>query len=415
MRRLLSSAASAAMHAQPAPRRVLIVGGGLTGSSLAAQLPRELLRRATVLEKSGSPGRVAVSLPRGAAKGSAAADLGAQYFTAYDARSAAELEALEARGIVARMPRDSISGARAGSDAHAHYVARSGGTARVVDDHFMRSAEEAGASVRRHTRLEALFKERGRWRAVLAPGEKGGAAAAAPAAEDDLFFDAVVLTIPAPQVLQLGGDVPAALAASGAAARLASVAYSSRLVLALYLPPSAAALWAACPWVGRFVARDEPGGAVVRYLSFESRKRRLGGDEDGEGGEGGGGDARAGEDCIAFVAHSTVEFGALHENTPDFQAALAPQLVEAACAALAHAAGLPALPAAPVETRLHRWKYSQVVPSSEIKGGEGDEAGAIAVSTEPLLILAGDYVTTSNLAGCLRSAAAAAALIGPSP
>ena len=402
---------------------LLVVGGGLTGFSIAAALPAALQARAALWEKSASPGRLAVSRARGAAA-PAVCDLGAQYFSAVDARSAAALAELEASGLVARLPPAAVDGARAGHDSVAHYAAV-GGTASVVDAHLAPRAAAGGLQVRRNTRLTSLTAE------VLAEGAEGPGGVVWRAADEaggSALFRAVALTVPAPQALQLGGDVQAVLAASGLAPPLRGVTYSSRLAVALHFArESAPALEAALPWAGRFVDRGAPGGAVVRYLSNESRKRGL----TVPGGA---------SYCPAFIAHSTVEYGALHENTADYAQALGPELVASACAALEAAIGAP-LAHAPIETRVHRWKYSQVTRG--VSGPDLEEAAAAAASAaaaggeagasvrvqdggaavrvdgvalaggmrSPPLVIAGDYMTASHFAGCLRSAEAARALL----
>jgi hypothetical protein len=440
-----------AAGAPPAPLRdLLIVGGGLTGMALAASLPPALQARSALLEKSNSPGRFSSNRARGAAA-PAVADIGAQYFSSLDSRSGAALLALEAAGLVARMPPGAVLGARGDHEARAHYAAQRG-AASVVDEGFAAPAQAAGVAVQRSTRLASL-------EAVAGPS---GAGAAVWRATDEFggaaLFRACVIAVPAPQALQLGGDVQRVLARAGLAAPLGAVRFSTRLAVALYFAPEARAfLEAALPWLGRYVGRDEPGGGVLRYLSFESRKRRLGA---------GAGPAAAAEARVAadgpvadaagagaaFVAHTSIEFGAQHELTPDPQRALGAELVASTCAALAHAAGLAAgaeLPFAPVEFRIHRWKYSQMVdgvPSGALEaaaaasaaegagvavsvadggaafavsgvpcgsgggggGGGGDEGGASVRS--PPLIVCGDWLVASNFAGSLRSAEAARAL-----
>ena len=450
--------------AAPAPLQdLLVVGGGLTGFALAAALPRALQARSVVADKSNSPGRLTVNRARGAAAPSVC-DLGAQYFTAYDARSAAMLAELEAAALVARMPAGAVRGARGNHEARAHFVATRG-TAAVVDAHLLPRAAAGGATVRRGVRIAALEV------VAAPPGESAGGGAAVWRATDEAggaaLFRACALALPAPQVLQLGGDAPRVLAVSGLAPLLGAVAFSARFAVALYFAAESRDFFeAALPWpeLGRFVGRDEPGGDMLRYIAFESRKRQVGTGAGAGAGAGANASAGAAEaqaslslsplaeaaDTEAagrfpsFIVHSTVEFGALHTDAPDFQKVLGPGLVAAACAALARAAGLApgaALPHAPVETRVHRWKYSQMtagVPAGALEAAAGaaaaagagvevsvaDEGAAVAVRgvtvgapggaaaglPSPPLIVAGDWLAESNMAGCLRSAEAATAL-----
>jgi hypothetical protein len=301
-----------------------------------------------------------------------------------------------------------------------------------VDAHLLPRAQAGGLAVRRNARLASLEAVRHGGEAVWrATDESGGVA----------LFRCAALAVPAPQALQLGGDVACVLAAGGLTPLLGAVAFSTRLAVAIYFAPESAAFFeAALPWAGRFVDRAEPGGDKLRYLAFETRKRRYG------GGAGGGIDCGGAVGApIAFIAHTTIEYGAAHESTPDFQAALGPELVAAACAALARAAGVAgdgALPFAPVESRVHRWKYSQMtagVPAGSFEAaaaaataaGSGVEVrvedcgaavavrgarcrnvsgGGDTIVPSPPLIISGDWMTSSNMAGCLRSAEAANAL-----
>ena len=57
----------------------------------------------------------------------------------------------------------------------------------------------------------------------------------------------------------------------------------------------------------------------------------------------------------------------------------------------------PSLPR-PTSTRCIRWRYSQVYKSFP------GQPGAVVVSSEPLLVLAGDGFVHSNFSGCVESA-----------
>ena len=75
----------------------------------------------------------------------------------------------------------------------------------------------------------------------------------------------------------------------------------------------------------------------------------------------------------------------------------------------------PTLPE-PAETRIHRWRYSQVHHAAKAKPGDlqegarvcgqGEQVEAVVVCEKPLIVLAGDGFTESNFEGCYRSAAA---------
>ena len=84
------------------------------------------------------------------------------------------------------------------------------------------------------------------------------------------------------------------------------------------------------------------------------------------------------------------------DEPPETRASVEAALLEQA------AALLPAVMAhRPVATKLQKWRYSQVYKSME------SEPGAVLVSTEPRLVLAGDAFTGSKFDNCWRSADAA--------
>ena len=326
-----------------APFSLLIVGGGCSGALLASLLPPALQATTQLWEKSTSAGRFATSTARGAAAG-ARADGGAQYCTAFDAPSAAALEAAAAAGALRRLPPGAILGEREPTASLPSYYAPAG--ARSLVEHYLRAAAGGGVALHKSRRLVAL--EAGVPGAAGAAGAAAGAAAAAaasaapaatPAAEPpaapqpqlqwlatdeaggEAWFSAVVLTLPVPQLLELrGGALAGALAASGLRAALASVAYSSRFALTLHLARgSLGSLAERLPWHARYVAPAQQGGDVLRYLAFEDRKRwGEGGGGGASGGGGGGGEGGEGAPCPTFTAHSSVELGAAHEKaTPE--------------------------------------------------------------------------------------------------
>lgn len=363
---------------------VLIIGGGLTGSLCASKLGA-LSASSALWEKSTNTGRVSDSKPRrdGPAVHSCAVDLGAQYFSS-SAHAASPLAELRAAGVLVPLPASEMRGVALRHAGGEHFVAPAG--ASSVVRFFRARAAAAGVAVRERAQLVSLDAVRESdadgarllWRAEDADG---GVALAR----------TVVLSIPAPQVLALrGAGLARALAPQRAS--LEAVRYSARIALALHWPQSAAAVLATlAPWTARFVDPAEPGGDVVRYLSYESRKRE-------------GAAAASHPSTAALVAHSTVAYGAKHFDTPDVDSALRDELVTATLAALTGSAsaehGLPA----PAEIKVHRWKYSQVTERAQwpaaaaLLGGDGT----------PPLILCGDYAAhEGNFSGAVESAEAA--------
>lgn len=373
---------------------VLIIGGGLTGSLCASQLG-SLASSSALWEKSTNTGRISDSKPRrdGPAVHSCAVDLGAQYFSS-SAYAAPALAELRAAGVLAPLNASEMRGVASRHAGGEHFVAPAGASSIVR--FFRARAAAAGVVVRERAQLVSLDAVRESdaqgarllWRAEDANGVVA-------------LARAVVLSIPAPQVLALrGAALERALAPHRSS--LEAVRYSARIALALHWPQSAAsALAAIAPWTVRFVDPTEPGGDVVRYLSYESKKR-----------EGCGGVDVAGAavshhpSTAALVAHSTVAYGAKHFDTPDVDSALRDELLTATLAALTGGAssahGLPA----PSEIRVHRWKYSQVTERAQWPAAAalvgGDREGT------PPLILCGDYAAhEGNFSGAVESAEAA--------
>jgi hypothetical protein len=302
--------------------------------------------------------------------------------------------------------------------------------------------------------------------AAAAAAKSKGVGKSAPAEDaaartEKRYFDAVVLTCPAPQLLEVQGDLPALLEGAGVVEGLKGVTYSSRYSLILYFGPGDwPAVLRALPFVGKYCDKRESD--VVRFVSFDSLKRGQVPPEFAAGARsesatpdaasatsaaaaaaGAGSSSSSGETCPAVIVHTSVEFGRMYVDTD-------PSLVEPVI--LEHLRRLfPSLPE-PVETRCHRWRYSQVMQGykgpqpfgEDIEGSEplrgslrdshaaaapvaevpsaGSQrapstgstalahsppdgtAGAILTVDEPPLVLAGDAFTTSHFDGCVASA-----------
>jgi renalase len=95
------------------------------------------------------------------------------------------------------------------------------------------------------------------------------------------------------------------------------------------------------------------------------------------------------ESCPSILVHTSVPFGLAHLDSEieDVEGIIYKHFQEL----------FPNLPP-PTSTRCLRWRYSQVYKSYP------GQPGAAVVSTNPLLILAGDGFVHSNFSGCVESA-----------
>ncbi|XP_075891287.1 renalase isoform X2 [Nelusetta ayraudi] len=179
--------------------RVLIVGAGLTGSLCACLLQRELQSKVHIVvwdKARGSGGRMSTSRPPDPS--SHTADLGAQYISATPAYakshhswysellSAGLLQPLSAR----------IEGLRHSDDSQ-NYVTPLGMCSLVK--HYL---SESGAELFFGRHVTGLYRRGASWEVQ----KKAGGSET---------FDAVILTMPVPQILQLEGDVTQYIAGLG--------------------------------------------------------------------------------------------------------------------------------------------------------------------------------------------------------
>jgi renalase len=288
-----------------------------------------------------------------------------------------------------------ISGGRAADGTGQNWVAPAG--VNAISKHLL---ETSGATVSLSRRVSGIERVEGaggaaRWRvrtadATPAPGAcaddapaAGAAASGAPPAGDG-EFDAVVLTLPVPQLLALEGEVPALLAASpDRLDALRAVQYSSRFALSLFWArddAAARAFFDAREWACfYFDAQEEPA------LVFASRCAAKRG--------------RVSDEPPSLVVHSSVPF-ALARRGADADAAGAEMLA-------ALRARWPDMPA-PLEARTTLWALSQV--RRPLAGAPA----ALALGDGPPLIVAGDALSRhgSRFDGCVESARRAAQLLG---
>ncbi|XP_029933873.1 renalase isoform X2 [Myripristis murdjan] len=328
--------------------RVLIVGAGLTGSLCACLLRRELKNKVKIVvwdKARGSGGRMSTS--RSPDGSSHSADLGAQYITATPAYSQSHhsfYAELQASGLLQPLLAP-IEGLKQREGSVDYVTPR--GTASIVK-HFL--SESADLCFEHH--VTGLYRRGASWEVHRKAG----------GSEE---FDAVVLTMPVPQILQLQGDLTELLSVSQRQ-QLDGVQYSSRFALALFFSPD---VQLQLPWAARYVSDSD----CIRYVAHDARKRNA--DAAGCG--------------PSLVVHTGVPFGLQHleRDKDEVQPIILQELYRL----------LPALPQ-PISIKCQKWRYSQVLTA--VPGCPGH----MTVLAEPLLVCGGDAFSHSNFDGCVESA-----------
>jgi len=330
---------------------VLLVGAGLT-SSLTASLLADSLPGLSVAvwEKArGAGGRFATS--RAPSNPSCTVDLGAQYLSpSPEEARGSQYQALLSAGLLQPVDLSLVKGHRHGEGGK-HFVAPKGASSLVK--HFLQQSNADTSFGRRVA--EILVTDTGRWQVKSECGHEAE-------------FDAVVVTAPVPQILQLGGGVPARLQQQPQLLQqLEEVEYSTRFVLGMFFnePVDLGVDWAAS-YIG-----DNP---IVRFVSIDNLKRGLVGDEA----------------PTSVLVHSTVSWGLKHKqlSLPEAEKLLVAAVVDL----------FPHWPK-PKELKTLRWLYSQVH-----KSYPGSPC-SVEVSQNPPLLLGGDaFAPSSNFSGCLQSA-----------
>lgn len=361
------------------PKTVLVVGAGLTGSMLShylAHAPGGNQIRLTFWEKSHGPGG-RFSTVRSREPNSPLIDTGAQYITrgAGRAPDADLYSELLSQGVIQRY-KGVVDGARSNHEEQEHYVC-SDGMASVAA-HLLKAS---GAAVEYERRALELSTDAGRWHVADTEGKRAD-------------FDAVVVTVPTPQLLELeGASLAALLEPHRDGLARAARRYSMRFAACLYYEPAAWSCLRAVPWASKYFKAGECGTESLVYASIEPRKRSL----------------EEAEAPPALLLHTSVPYGFANEHA-DADAVLATMLSDLQKA-------IPGLPP-PARTKLHKWKYSQAPPADKEMNGEtgvvaGAEDGAMllggAAAGAPPLVLAGDGLVGSNFDSCAFSARAACA------
>ena len=333
--------------------RVLFIGGGVT-SALAASMALERLPhlQVSVWDKArGAGGRMATSRSKNIPNCSV--DLGAQYISATGQYYAAHHEVyrqLEESKVLVPADTNLMKGMRPDKGETRHFTAPAGMSSVVK--HFL---SQSGAEVEFGRRVAEVTEVDSKWSVRTECG-----------LED--VFDAVVLTIPTPQLLGLGGGISDIIhQQEDVKTKLESVTYSTRFVLGLFY--SGPVDLGGESWSCKYISEDP----IIRFIAVDNIKRNRP------------------QAPTSILVHSTVQFGLKNINKSHEE--MRPLMLSALQQVL------PSLPPAE-ELKSLKWLYRQV--HQPYPG----QPGALALGDLPSLILGGDAFTHSNFDGCVESAKA---------
>lgn len=325
--------------------KILLVGTGVTsavtGLFLRSCMPQALL---VVWDKAkGIGGRMSTS--RSSSDNSCIADLGAQYITTTEEiiRNNGDIyEPLFTEGIIEPMTCN-VVGMRE-SDSHKNFVTPYGMSSVVK--YLLKKAEINEICFEHHISDISVVSSK-----LFVKTTSG----------TENYFDIIILTMPVPQILELGGSITKILSDNNILAGLQSVEYSSRYALGLFYNKPISATWDA-----QYLSGD-----IFRYVAVDNKKRNRN------------------EDACAVVFHTSVDYGRTHLNNP---------LTSVQSELMSHVEELfPDWPR-PKAVKCHKWKYSQVLKSYP------GAPGCIVISDNPLLIAGGDGFIGSNFDNCVTSA-----------
>lgn len=336
--------------------RVLIVGSGLTGAlcahMLRRHLPTQLQCQIVVWEKSrGVGGRM--SLSRNVELNNCSAELGAQYIerhTKYIEQHEPFYSELLNSNVLKPLE-GKIDGFR-GKGVTDNFTCEKG--LNAIQKHFFATSS---VEICPNIRLESLRLTDDRpaakwnvWEAVTTTGKHD-------------HFDAVFLTMPIPQILNIEGVKDHLKKEQMEDLEYAK--YSSRFALGLFY--DVGAYNTELPYVAKFVVDNK----IICFISVDQQKRGVQ------------------SETQSIVVHSTVPFGKEHL---EIDADKVGQLILEELRRL-----IPDLPE-PNYVKYHKWRYSQVTQATK------STYGCLVPHTKPLLVLAGDGFTHSNFDGCIQSA-----------
>lgn len=331
--------------------RIVIAGAGMTGALSAALLRFDLTNTSSevvIIDKSrGTGGRMSTS--RSNEVETSTVDLGAQYISVakdYQIKHKTFHDELISNGLLTPLI-GSIEGDRSAGDT-VHYVTPKGVSSLVK--YFIKKSDSI---LKTDTVIQSVDVDKDQIKVEDSKGHR--------------LCDALILTMPVPQILALKGNIQQLInSKSDVKKNLEDVSYSSRFALGLFYKPGTQLNYS---WSGKYIT-DNP---CIRFVAIDNKKRGLDSSDIGP----------------SIVVHTSVPFSLknLETDKEDMRDIIMSHLKQV----------LPDLPE-PVEVKSHKWRYSQVH-----KGYEGSP-GCVVLNEKPLIILAGDGFTHSNLDGCISSA-----------
>ncbi|XP_068081991.1 renalase-like [Anabrus simplex] len=326
------------------PARVLLVGSGIT-SSLTSTFIKKKVKDSLYLEvwdkAKGVGGRMSTS--RSTTCISSKVDLGAQYITALPEEFLKNQELYESllSSNVLEPLNANVEGMKLFPAGTKHFVAPNG--MNSVVRHFLQYDE-----IKFEHHVTAISQHENK---VLVQ-TKGG---------DKDLFDAVILTMPVPQILEITKGMPLHSELLNALKR---VRYSSRYALGLFYDTPNTAF--NVPWDAKYI-----DNCVFRFIAFDNRKRNRKYEPD------------------ACVFHTSVRYG--YENIDCSIEDMKEKLLD-------HVKQMfPTWPK-PVHVKCQKWRYSQVIEPYLNK------PGYVVLASSPLVLAGGDGFIESNFSGCLFSA-----------
>jgi len=335
--------------------KILLVGSGITSSLVASLLHQKaqiLGHERNSVEISiwdkarGTGGRMSTS--RSPLHNKCTADLGAQYISCtpqYTESHKIIYEELLQVGILEPL-KQTITNAKEPEQGTNTYVVPDGMSSLVK---YFTTKSKLQPSFEHH--VSEIKQLGGKWHVTTLAGKSE-------------VFDAVVLTMPVPQLLNLNGLSSIFDENIEMKKKLEAVSYSSRYALGLFYDEGASLN---LPFSASYLYQDP----VFRFIAVDNVKRNRP------------------ELPISVVLHTSVPFGLEHidKTVGEVEPILKKALQQS----------FPNLPP-PKAMKCHKWKFSQVfTPYS-------GQPGVIELCRDPLLLAGGDSFTHSNFDGCISSA-----------